>query len=399
MSFSGGIDRPARAAPGVTGVARRALALISDDFLQPGVVIILIVLTAVQLVNAPHHVGGTVGVFAITAVLALLTWLPRIPIPAPPLVCLTATSAVMSGVLLPLAPTTAAAAFAFVASSAAGEKLASRTTAYLVAIAGAATALVATWLTNGTPTTAAWPWWLTPAIVLPVFVGLARRSRREALRSAEAAVTAAERARLADARTARYAERNRISWEIHDILGHSLSGITLQLELADALHQRGDDTGANRAVNTAHALALGGSTESRRAVSALRAETRPLDAVLEELARVDGATFTLDGRPENWGAEVEHAAFRIVQEALTNARKHAPGAPRSLSLVYQVTTLTVIIENAPVPARVPAPVDGSTIQLGSGLMGMKERATSIDATVATAPTAEGGWRVLLEVPR
>ena len=373
---------------------RHLLTLITDDFLQPGVVVCLIFITTAQLIeHQPHMI--VVIVFVITAVLALVTWIPRRNIPPAGMIGIAGVSAVAAGVLAPLAPTTAAAAFVFIASSAAGEKLLSRVSAYLVALAGAVSAIVATVLTRGAIATPTWPWWLNFAIVLPVFIGLTRRARRDALHSAQTAAALSDQAREANALAARYAERNRVSREIHDILGHSLSGITLQLELADVLHQRGDNTGANRAVTTAHTLALEGTEETRRAITALRAETRPLEEILRGLAHTDETAFNLVGIPDNWGAETEHAAFRIAQEALTNARRHAPGSTKTMTLTYEPCALTLKVENSPALPREVGTTSGS----GSGLVGMNERAQSIGANLVAEPTPNGGWHVTLELQR
>ena len=379
---------------GPDGRGRHLLALISDDFLQPGVVVCLIIVTTAQLIEQKPHTLVVV-VFFTTAVLALVTWIPGRTIRPAGKIAIAGVSAVAAGVLVPLAPMTAAAAFVFIASSAAGEKLPSRVSAYLVALAGSVSAIVSTVLTRGVIATPTWPWWLNFAIVLPVFIGLARVARRDALRSAHAAAALSDQAREANALAASYAERNRVSREIHDILGHSLSGITLQLELADVLHQRGDDTAANRAVTTAHTLALEGTEETRRAITALRAETRPLEEVLRGLAHTDETAFNLVGIPDSWGAETEHAAFRIAQEALTNARRHAPGSTKTMTLIYESCALTLEVENSP---ALPWGV-GTTPGSGSGLVGMNERAQSIGANLVAEPTPNGGWHVTLELQR
>ncbi|MCW2947503.1 MAG: two-component sensor histidine kinase, partial [Actinoallomurus sp.] len=132
----------------------------------------------------------------------------------------------LGSLLLPLAhQTTTAAFFPYVAAATAGRKLASRRAAVGVAVAGALVAAGATWLVELlSPNASQWPWWVTLTVCLPVYIGISNRDRLDALHSAQLAAEEAQRAKESETREAALIERGRIAREIHDLLGHSLSG-------------------------------------------------------------------------------------------------------------------------------------------------------------------------------
>jgi signal transduction histidine kinase len=199
----------------------------------------------------------TIGLFVLAAIAALVGLLPWGALSQPYQIAVAGISMVLTSVLLPLAPTTAAPAFAFLAATAAGEKLTSRRAALTIAGVGVLTAMIAVWTIQATTPQAGWPWWLAPAVGAPVYIGLARRDRQDALRSAERTAAEPSRASASEARAATLAERSRITREIHDVLGHSLSQIALQLDLADTLHGKSREEEANLAIHRARALAVG----------------------------------------------------------------------------------------------------------------------------------------------
>ncbi|MEV6115242.1 histidine kinase [Streptomyces sp. NPDC052109] len=304
----------------------------------------------------------------------------------------------LSSLLLPLAhETTAAAFFPYVAARAAGVKLASRRTAVGVAVTGALVAAGATWLLETlAPHASQWPWWVTLTIGLPVYIGISNRDRLDALHSARRAAEEARRARESEAREAALIERGRIAREIHDVLGHSLSGIALQLDMADALHDSGREDEATAAVRRARALAVDSISETRRAVHALREGTLPLPDALRHLAEHNTVDFTITGEVGEISAEATHAMVRTAQEALTNAAKYAPHARRSMRLAFTDDRVTLTVHNGPAAADVHTDLAGGT---GVGLLGMRERAALLGGTLQAGPAREGGWTVELELSR
>lgn len=242
-----------------------------------------------------------------------------------------------------------------------------------------------------------WPWEIGLTVALPVFLGMANRSRDQAVTSAIEAARSAQRAAESEARAQALTERARISRDIHDVLAHSLTGVNMQLELSEMLLEDGDVDQARASISKAHSMVREGMAEARRAVTALRSETLPLRQTLE-------AQFAGVGRVRVEGTAVElptdatQAVVRTAQEALTNARRHAPGAPIEVTLTYTSAEVVLQVDNGASAGGGAAAGSGS----GMGLIGMRERAALLSGDAAAGPLVDGpmagGWRVLLRLP-
>ena len=245
------------------------------------------------------------------------------------------------------------------------------------------------------------------------FVGLwtIALTRREFLvRAEQAEHTLAEtrRAREAETQAAALAERARIARDIHDVLAHSLAAVSVNLQAAEGLMTAGtlpednpELVKAIECINRAGTLTRDGLAAARRAVLALRDGTGPLAERLSSLAdqyRAVGdlaVDFEVSGPERPVPAEAGEAAYRTAQEALTNARKHAPGQPVRLRLGFEPDEITVSVGN-PLPAeRAEGPL--ATAGAGYGLTGLRERAALTGGTLEVGP-AEGNWQVKLRIP-
>jgi signal transduction histidine kinase len=239
----------------------------------------------------------------------------------------------------------------------------------------------------------------TLAILLAVTMGaLARKTRAERLDQMELALARAQTAREEHAKAAALAERARIAREVHDVLAHSLSALSLNLQGARLMLAReGVSEQAQEQVRRAQRLAAEGLAEARRAVAALREDPVPAARAIADLvtsSRLASGTPTelvVEGVPRDLPGPTEDALYRTAQEALSNARKHAAGAPVRVLLAYRdcTTELTVTDHQEHRPA---APVTA-----GYGLTGMRERADLIGGNLRTGPT-DNGWQVRLVVP-
>jgi signal transduction histidine kinase len=235
------------------------------------------------------------------------------------------------------------------------------------------------------------------AIAAALLGGASRRQYQD--RAAQAEELLAERTR-ADAerdRAAALAERNRIGREVHDVLAHSLGALSVQLEATDALLESGGDQAkARELVQQARRIAVDGLTETRKAVHALRDEPVALSEQLAALAATDGAQLTVVGAERTLAPEADLALYRAAQEALSNARKHAPGAPVTLRLDYSPGATVLVVANGPCPAGPEAgPLSGSGA--GLGLRGMRERIDALGGDVSAEPDDQG-WTVRVAVP-
>ncbi|MFE4373211.1 sensor histidine kinase [Streptomyces sp. NPDC056835] len=217
---------------------------------------------------------------------------------------------------------------------------------------------------------------------------------------------AQERAALAaEAESAALVERARIARDIHDVLAHSLSAQLVHLEAARLRIER-EPRGPFRdqileRVVAARSMAREGLAETRQALSALRGEMTPLGDYLRELAAMDGAEVVIGGEPRPLPAEASQTVRRVVQEALTNVRKHAPGARVLIRLTYGADEVTLDVRNSGGKGAAPAGLGSSGS--GYGLLGMKERAELLGGTLEAGPGGpedpdEKGFNVRLRVP-
>ncbi|QNE37044.1 sensor histidine kinase [Leifsonia shinshuensis] len=234
-------------------------------------------------------------------------------------------------------------------------------------------------------------------IVLAAFAGLSRRQFRlteqqgALLRERELAMRE-EAARVAIAR------------DLHDVLAHSLGGLVIQLDAVDALLEAGDAASARERVVAARGLAADGLAEARRAVAALRDPDRAaatvtaadFRATLDDLVaahRTLGGVATLreSGAPRPLGSAQATALQRALQESLSNARKHAPGAPVDAVLDWQDERVLLTVSSPLTPAARSTRADElATSGGGHGLEGMRERFSALPLGGSVAATVDGG---------
>lgn len=259
------------------------------------------------------------------------------------------------------------------------------------------------------PNLADFPFWPPLTAGACVTFGIARRSRAQALETMSRLVEQTQRAAESDAHAATLAERARVAREIHDLLAHSLSGVNLQLEVADALFDKGRDAEARDQVRSARSLVVEGLIEARRAVGALREDTIELVPALEHLVAGHGEPLHVVGVRPHLGTDATQTVIRVAQEALTNARRHAPGAPLLVRLDSEARggqVRLVVVNAAPneAPDPVPDAVRRASVGSGLGLLGMRERAALVGGTVTAGPVTTddaldarwaGGWLVQL----
>ncbi|MFG2946091.1 sensor histidine kinase [Streptomyces adustus] len=238
--------------------------------------------------------------------------------------------------------------------------------------------------------------WLTTAATVTgmALAGYVLRLDAEARGSAQRLLAQERAARAAEAESAALAERTRIAREIHDVLAHSLSAQLVHLEAARLLIERGADRDRIlERVVAARGMARDGLAETRQALSALRGEMTPLEDYLAELVQAaDGAEVTVTGQRRPLPADASQAVRRVAQEALTNARKHAPGAEVRVRLDYRANEVTLDVRDSG-----GSPGELSEAGGGYGLLGMRERAELLGGSLRAGP-GEEGFVVTLKVP-
>ncbi|GIG61382.1 two-component sensor histidine kinase [Longispora fulva] len=243
-----------------------------------------------------------------------------------------------------------------------------------------------------------WPaFGLSTGMAGSAMIGLLMRDARQKVAAAQQLLASERDAQAANRRAEALAERQRLAREIHDILAHTLTAQVVQLEGARMLLNRGSDPAeVLRRVEQAQRLARDGLDETRRALESLRGDARPLPDLLRALAGQSDAVFLVDGPETPLAPEAALALERASREALTNARKHAPGARTTVTLTYRGDAVEVEILDDGTAA--PHPELGETGG-GYGLAGMRERAELLGGALEAGPRADGkGYRVWLRVP-
>jgi signal transduction histidine kinase len=247
---------------------------------------------------------------------------------------------------------------------------------------------------------------LNLGLVLAVPVLWGREVRLHSEHAAAERERAEQASRMAglDRAAAVAAERARMARDLHDVIAGQLSGIAIQSEAALTLPDP-DPAVLRRVLASVRRDSVASLTEMRTMIGLLRADgagdadprTAPagldrLDALLES-ARAAGLRVTVaDARTgAQVPAAVDLAAYRIVQESLTNAAKHAPGSRTGLHLDDRDGELVIELDNDLVPG---APPGGGT---GTGLLGLRERADAVGGTVAAGPDG-GRWQVRAVLP-
>jgi signal transduction histidine kinase len=224
------------------------------------------------------------------------------------------------------------------------------------------------------------------------------------MRTSRMRVVELEATREAHAQAAALRERARLAREMHDVLAHSLSALTVQLEGARLLaRSRGADPEVTAAIERGHSLARTGLEEARRAIEALRGGEMPgpdrlgaLADTFREQTSVD-CSVALDGEPRELSSEARLALYRTAQEALTNVRRHARPAHVDVRLRYEADGSRLVVEDRRADGDDAATEGGRERGLGYGLTGMRERAELLGGRLAAAPTPTG-FRVELFIP-
>ncbi|MFD4583245.1 sensor histidine kinase [Streptomyces sp. NPDC087659] len=239
--------------------------------------------------------------------------------------------------------------------------------------------------------------------------------RRDAERevAAQQSVTAVER----DRRTL-LEERTTIARELHDVVAHHMSVVAIQAEAAP-YRVENPPPELEQAFATIRENAVAALTELRRVLGVVRAEDYEApDAPQPTLADLDGllgnvrdagleVDLAITGAVRQLPPGVELSAYRITQEALSNALRHAPGASAKVEVSYVLGGLGIRVVNGPARGLVkPAPAGTAqrglrpplTTGTGHGLTGMRERVSMLNGEMTTGPTEDGGYEVAVFLP-
>ncbi len=237
--------------------------------------------------------------------------------------------------------------------------------------------------------------------VIPLLIGAVVRVRR----SSE--LRLAEQERRHSGERALLEERQRIARELHDVVAHHMSVIAIQAEAAP--YKTADaPPELVESFSDIRASALAGLAELRRVLGVLRTgglDTAPqpglgeLDALLDS-ARSGGVsvTVTCSGEPVTLPEGVDLSAYRIVQEALSNAMRYAPGSHVRLHLDYRPEGLALEVRNDAPAVPVLVPGGDSAPGGGHGIIGMRERAAMLGGRLDAGPTEDGGFQVSAVLP-
>ncbi|WP_103889493.1 sensor histidine kinase [Actinacidiphila yanglinensis] len=252
---------------------------------------------------------------------------------------------------------------------------------------------------------------LTVIFALSWVVGDRLRTRRAYYAELEERAARLHREREAQSKAAVAAERARIARELHDVVAHNVSVMVVQADGAAYVLDAAPDQ-AKQALTTISTTGRQALAEMRRLLGLLRAgddaggEYVPqpgVDQLADLIDQVRGAglpvRFEVAGQARPLSSGVELTAYRIVQEALTNVRKHGgDGASASVLLGFGDAKLDLLIEDDGRGARRELYAQGGPDGLGHGLIGMRERIGMVGGTLDAGPRPGGGFRISAVLP-
>lgn len=253
---------------------------------------------------------------------------------------------------------------------------------------------------------------LTLPLALAWVLGDSMRTRRAYFAQLEERASRLEKEREAQARVAVAAERARIARELHDVVAHNVSVMVVQADGA-AYVLDADPDQAKKALETISSTGRQALAEMRRLLGVLRTgehqeageyvpqpDVRQIEDLVEQCREAGlPVDFKIEGTPRPLPSGVELTAYRIVQEALTNTRKHGgPNAGASVRLVYFDDGLGLLVEDDGKGAPQELYQDGGADGQGHGLIGMRERVGMVGGTLDAGPRPGGGFRVSALLP-
>ncbi|MBD0689213.1 sensor histidine kinase [Streptomyces sp. CBMA123] len=237
----------------------------------------------------------------------------------------------------------------------------------------------------------------------PAATGLLSRTRRELAARLDELTRGQERESRLLAERVLISERGRLAREMHDVVSHQVSLISIQ---AGALQVSTADPAAATVARTIRELSVRTLDELRQMVGVLRGTGGPLPdaplapqprlADLPRLIQESGLAADTELNPGDrpWPEAVERAAYRTVQEALTNITKYAPEAAVHVRVRAKGRRLRVEVRNGAPPVHPAETLPGG----GHGLVGLRERAQLLGGTLTAGPTQDGGFEVRAELP-
>ncbi|MET8858984.1 sensor histidine kinase [Streptomyces sp. NPDC004579] len=252
----------------------------------------------------------------------------------------------------------------------------------------------------------------TVPFALAWVLGDSIRTRRAYLAQLEERAARLEKEREAQAKVAVAAERARIARELHDVVAHNVSVMVVQADGAAYVMDTAPEQ-ARKALETISGTGRQALAEMRRLLGVLRTgehqevgeyvpqpDVEQLDDLIEQ-CRTSGlpVDFKVEGTPRPLPSGVELTAYRIVQEALTNTRKHGgPNTGASVRLVYFDDGLGLLVEDDGKGAPHELYEEGGADGQGHGLIGMRERVGMVGGTLDAGPRPGGGFRISALLP-
>ncbi|MBL1085617.1 sensor histidine kinase [Streptomyces actinomycinicus] len=252
----------------------------------------------------------------------------------------------------------------------------------------------------------------TVPFALAWVLGDSIRTRRAYFAQLEERAARLEKEREAQAKVAVAAERARIARELHDVVAHNVSVMVVQADGAAYVLDAAPDQ-ARKALETISSTGRQALAEMRRLLGVLRTgehqesgeyvpqpDVEQIDDLIEQ-CRSSGlpVDFKVEGTPRPLPSGVELTAYRIVQEALTNTRKHGgPNAGASVRLVYFDDGLGLLVEDDGKGAPHELYEEGGADGQGHGLIGMRERVGMVGGTLDAGPRPGGGFRISALLP-